>query len=200
MQNLNLYQQERRRRSGPSVRLMLAGQALLWLLLLGHGLWLHGQVRQAESAQQRLQQAAETLTASLAQQRDSFREPELDARLPEQLLASQQRAARLQALLDHLQALSLQGEGFVAPLQALSSQHPPQGLWLRHILLQDGGRQMQLSGRSNNQELLPLYLRSLGQSPVFAGREFADLQLQRGEDGLFEFRLRSAGVEETADE
>lgn len=47
MQNLNLFQQERRRRSGPSVRLMLAGQALLWLLLLGHGLWLHGQVRQA---------------------------------------------------------------------------------------------------------------------------------------------------------
>ena len=34
MQNLNLFQQERRRRSGPSVRLMLAGQALLWLLLL----------------------------------------------------------------------------------------------------------------------------------------------------------------------
>ena len=132
------------------------------------------------------------LEADLATARGSFVEPTLDERLPEELTARERDNRELQRLIAYLQLLGSQrSAGFVAPLTALTEQHPQSGLWLSGISLREGGRQIRLQGRSQDQELLPQYLQRLGQSAVFSGREFARFDVQRGDDQLLHFDLSS---------
>lgn len=192
MQNLNLFQVERKQRSGPRVRHMLMGLAVVLLLCVVHASW---QVWQLQASAQRLahvQTQAQELEARLEAANGSFIEPQLDEQLPLELSVKERDNRELQRLIGYLQLLSSQRtSGFVAPLLALTEQHPESGLWLNGISLQDGGRHMRLQGRSLDQELLPAYLQRLGQSPVFSGREFARFDVQRGDDQLLHFDLSS---------
>ena len=185
MQNLNLYQVERKRRGGPRRAQMLLGLAALALLCGLHAAW-HGW--QLHKGAARLAQEEDLLAAAKA----SFVEPQLDSRLPAELAAREADNRQLQQMIGYLQVLASQRSiGFVAPLQALAEQHPPSGLWLTAINLDAGGSQLRLRGRSQNQELLPEYLQRLGQSAVFKGREFARFDVQRGDDQLLRFDLSS---------
>ena len=143
---------------------------------------------EADAAQLRAQQ----LEGDFERAKGSFRAPQLDPSLPLQLAKQEAANQQLQRLVSHLQRLGAQQRsGFVAPLAGLSERHPPTGLWLSRIRLAEGGSQMSLQGFSQDQELLPLYLQSLGVSPVFSGRAFADFELQRNEAGVLSFRLAS---------
>lgn len=202
MQNLNLYQIVRRRRGGPQKAQMLLGLALLALLCLLHSGWLYWELREAR--QQRLlaeAQAGEQETL-LATAKAGFVEPQLDPLLPAEVAARQVENGQLQGLLNYLRVLAeQQNAGFVAPLQALAEQHPQGRLWLTGIRLDQGGTQLRLQGRAQSQQLLPGYLEALGRSPVFSGREFARLDVERGDDGLLAFDLSSRPADqEQADE
>ncbi len=202
MQNLNLYQVERKRRGGPRRAQMLLGLAALALLCGLHAAWhgwqLHKGAARLAQAEKQAQQQEDLLAAAKA----SFVEPQLDSRLPAELAAREADNRQLQQMIGYLQVLASQRSiGFVAPLQALAEQHPPSGLWLTAINLDAGGSQLRLRGRSQNQELLPEYLQRLGQSAVFKGREFARFDVQRGDDQLLQFDLSSqVGALEKADE
>jgi hypothetical protein len=192
MQNINLYQLEQKRRSGPRPGQMLLGWVLLFALLLLHGGWQGWQLQQATRLANAAQARAQSLQAELDAAQASFIEPLLDPQLPLQLAQQEHRNLQLQRLVAHLQLLSQQqSAGFVAPLAALSERHPPNGLWLSEIALRDGGSTLSLQGVTQDQQLLPLYLQSLGVSPVFHGREFARFELQRNDAGLLVFRLSS---------
>lgn len=202
MQNLNLYQVLRQRQAGPPRVQMLAGLCVLLALCLLHGAW---QFWQSYRAEQRLAQAelsAQARETELAAMKAGFVEPLLDPRLPGELAAREADNRRLQRVLVYLQALAeQQGAGFVAPLTALAEHHPEGRLWLNGIHLAEGGTQLRIQGRSQEQELLPRYLDALGRSPVFKGREFARLDVQRGEDKLLDFDLSSRPAsEEKSDE
>jgi hypothetical protein len=197
MQNINLYQREAKHRRGPRPRQMVLGWVLLFALLLLHGGWQGWQLQRvtqlASAAQVRAQQAQAELDAAQA----SFVEPQLDPQLPLQLAQQERSNLQLQRLVAHLQSLAQQqSAGFVAPLAALSERHPPDGLWLNEIALRDGGSTLSVRGLTQDQQLLPLYLQSLGVSPVFHGREFARFELQRNDAGLLSFRLSSRLDEE----
>lgn len=202
MQNLNLYQVERKRRGGPRRAQMLLGLAALVLLCGLHAAWhgwqLHKGAARLAQAENQAQQQEDLLAAAKA----SFVEPQLDSRLPAELSAREADNRQLQQMIGYLQVLASQRSiGFVSPLQALAEQHPPSGLWLTAINLDAGGSQLRLRGRSQNQELLPEYLQRLGQSAVFKGREFARFDVQRGDDQLLQFDLSSqVGALEKADE
>lgn len=192
MQNINLYQVEAKRRDGPSPRQMTLGWILLLLLLLAHAGWQAWQLRQhtAHAA------AAQALALQLEGQFDAaklgFQAPQLDSELPLQLARQEAANQQLQRLVSHLQRLGAQQRrGFVAPLAGLSERHPPSGLWLQRISLGEGGEHMTLHGLAQDQQLLPLYLHSLGVSPEFSGRVFADFELQRNAAGVLSFRLAS---------
>ncbi|MDD0842159.1 PilN domain-containing protein [Pseudomonas sp. Gutcm_11s] len=203
MQNINLYQVERQRRDGPEKAQMLLGLVLLGLLCLLHAAWQGWQWRSAGQLQVEAESKAQQQENSLAAARASFIEPHLDEQLPAELATQEARNRELQRLMTYLQTLAQQHRaGFTAPLQALADQHPQGGLWLNGIHLSDGGTQLRLQGRSQNQELLPAYLDALGASPVFKGREFARLDVKRGEDQLLDFDLssRPADQEKKADE
>lgn len=192
MQNLNLFQVERKQRSGPDNRHILLGLAAVLLLCVGHAGW---QMRQLQVSAQRLAQvqaAAQEQETLLEVARGSFVEPLLDERLPLELSEKERDNRELLRLIAYLQLLSGQRtSGFVAPLLALTEHHPASGLWLSGISLREGGVHMRLQGLSQDQELLPAYLQRLGQSPVFSGREFARFDVQRGDDQLLHFDLSS---------
>ncbi|WP_137820488.1 PilN domain-containing protein [Pseudomonas sp. 2FG] len=192
MQNLNLYQVERQRHSGPQKAQMLAGLAVLALLCLLHAVWQGWQLRQGAARLAQAESAAQEQETRLAAVKSSFVEPQLDGRLPTELAEREAGNQELQRLIGYLQLLgSQQSTGFVAPLQALAQYHPQSGLWLSAISLRAGGTEVRLQGSSQDQELLPQYLQRLGQSPVFKGREFARFDVRRGEDQLLRFDLSS---------
>ncbi len=192
MQNLNLYQIEKPRRSGPQQKQMLALLAVVLLLCLAHASWQGWQLRQGAAQLHQAEVAAQEQETLLAAAKAAFVEPQLDSDLPLELAAREADNQQLQRLIGYLQVLASQrSTGFVAPLQALADHHPASGLWLSGIGLSAGGTHMRLQGRSQDQELLPQYLQRLGQSPVFQGRDFARFELQRGDDQLLHFDLSS---------
>lgn len=192
MQNINLFQVEAKRRDGPSPRQMTLGWILLFSLLLVHGAWQGWQLRQHSALASAAQLRAEQLQGELDRATANFQVPQLDTTLPQQLARQESANQQLQGLLSHLQLLGTQQRsGFALPLRALSERHPPSGLWLARIRLAAGGSQLSLQGFTQDQQLLPLYLQSLGVSPAFQGRTFADFELQRSDAGLLSFRLAS---------
>ncbi|PTS82082.1 MSHA biogenesis protein MshI [Pseudomonas sp. HMWF032] len=192
MQNLNLFQIERRQKSGPRRAQMLLGLGVLLVACLGHAAWTGWQLHEGAQRLAVLHAQAQEEEAQLEAVRGNFVEPQLDTRLPEELAAREHDNRELQRLIAYLQVLGVQrSAGFVAPLTALTEQHPQSGLWLSGISLHQGGRHMRLQGRSQDQELLPQYLQRLGQSAVFKGREFARFDVQRGDDQLLHFDLSS---------
>ncbi|WNF47175.1 PilN domain-containing protein [Pseudomonas sp. SG20056] len=193
MQNLNLFQIERTQQRGPHRSQMLLGLGILLLLCLVHAGWQAWQLHQGAQLLLDKQTQAQQEEAQLEALRGNFVEPQLDERLPEELTARERDNRELQRLIAYLQLLGSQrSAGFVAPLTALTEQHPQTGLWLSGISLSEGGRQIRLQGSSQDQELLPQYLQRLGQSTVFSGREFARFDVQRDDDDqLLHFDLSS---------
>lgn len=197
MQNINLYQRERRRGGGPRPRQMQLGAALLVAALSIHGAWQGWQLHAARVVARLAEQQAIQAEATLEAIKADFREPRLDPKLPQQLAEHEAENHELERLADHLKALDAQrSSGFAALLQGLADRHPPQGLWLTQIRLHSGGDDLALRGLTQDQELLPLYLQSLGQSTAFRGRNFAHLDLQRDGQDLLRFRLSSQAVEQ----
>lgn len=192
MQNVNLYQVQRRQRGGPRVQHMLAvamAAGLLATLHLGWHLW---QVQSLKARLVMADRAAAAEQALLDEEQGRFREPQADPQLPGQVASAQFRNQRLQRLAEHLRLLAAQHQrGFADVLDALAEQHPAKGLWLTRIELEDGGQQVRLEGLSLDQGQLPAYLQALGQAPVFAGREFAHFSAAREQQQPFSFVLAS---------
>ncbi len=192
MQNINLYQPERRSTGGPRGRHLRAGLAAVLLGMLLHGLWTGWQLYSAGRALGVAAQQAQALEEQLAVRQANFREPQLDPRLPEQLAALETGNRQMQRLADYLQQLDDErSEGFVPLLAGLAERHVPSGLWLTRIRLLEGGVVLGFEGLTQRQELLPEYLNSLGQDTAFQGREFARFDVQREDSGLLRFQLSS---------
>lgn len=192
VQNLNLYQPEQGGGGQRSpLRLLLLGGLLLLLAIGADGAWQWWRIQQLQAASQASEQAAVQAEAELASLRQGFREPQADPRLPLQLASLEAGNRQLQQLAAHLQGLLAErSAGFSVPLDALAERHLP-GIWLSAIRFEQGGRELLLEGASQQPELLPGYLDSLGRSPAFAGRQFARFDLDRDDAGVLRFRLAS---------
>jgi len=197
MQNLNLYQHQRRRQAGPRPRHMLQALLVAFGLALLHGGWQLWQVRDLQAQLQQAEALAQSEEQLLAGEQAVFREPQLDPQLPLQVASAQERNRQLQRLADYLRLLAQQHQqGFADPLVALSEQHPAQGLWLTRIAFTDGGRHLRLEGRSSDQQALPSYLQALGQAPAFRGRQFAHFSAKRTAAEPFDFVLSSQAADQ----
>lgn len=80
--------------------------------------------------------------------------------------------------------------GFASALEGLARQHIS-GLWLTRVHLEEGGRQLALTGKANSSELVPRYIQRLADEPVFRGLSFNVLDIRRSDDepGIVEFEL-----------
>lgn len=72
-------------------------------------------------------------------------------------------------------------EGFSPYFEALARGHVD-GAWLTDITLEKGGRRLGIGGLTVDPELVPVYLKRLGENPVFRKRGFNVLELARSEN------------------
>lgn len=126
-------------------------------------------------------QSAETVRAHTAA-RDRF--ARLSAELSPDRQGSQEerelKAAQLAidarvSMLDRLRSGSSEStEGYSAYLRAFAHQ-AMDGLWLTAIQIDSAGRQLSVSGRALQPDLLPEYMRRLGREEILKGRPFEKL-------------------------
>jgi len=87
--------------------------------------------------------------------------------------------------------------GFAEFLRGFARQ-TPKGLWLTGFTIGAAGSDMEIRGRMVNPSALPEYIRRLKTEPVFQGRSFASLNIQRPAAGKdlksLEAALASAGT------
>ena len=137
MQNVNLYQRERRQQGGPRPGQLLLGTCVLVLVLASHVAWQGWNLKQRASERQLAEAQAVSAEAQLAAFKANYREPTLDTRLPAELAEREAENRQLQRLATHLRTLDGQLRGGFAPvLTALAARHPPHGLWLARLRLQ----------------------------------------------------------------
>jgi len=178
-QQINLYSPallpEREWVTGRNVS--LAALALLVVLLLASGV---AQYRLATATTRA--KAAEQAVADLKSQVQSASQALAAARVP---VDKDAELARLQrGINDREQILALlaqgspkEGMGFAEYFRGLARQAVP-GLWLTGFSLGAGGSGLEIRGRMVDQSLLPEYIRRLNKEKVFAGREFAALDVR----------------------
>jgi len=70
-------------------------------------------------------------------------------------------------------------EGFSEQFQAFARQSQS-GLWLTGFTLSGAGREILIQGRALSPELIPAYIRRLGNEPAFRGKSFASLSIEEG--------------------
>ncbi len=193
MQRVNLYTDELKPRREPAQASTLLWSSLaLVVALVAAAVWVRleatdaGERLQALNTQVAdLEQRAQRLTAEVEAQR---LDPALETALAEVNQAISQRQRLLEqvsGLVDH------QDTGF-SPYMAALSRQVPERLWLTgfRINLQDDS--VQLTGRTRAGGQVPVYLERLGTEPVFNGRQFEQLTLQRDESGRWvEFLIGS---------
>lgn len=182
MQQINLYQSATAAEgSGPSLVLIAAIAGVVILGSLGdlaNLMWnrhtLGKELREAESSAAKVEE-------QLATFKKNFKNPELDASLPEKLAARQKENALFAQAMSYVQQqIDTASRGFDDGLQALSDRHQP-GVWLTRISLIGGSTRMNLEGATTDAAEVPRYLESLSQSQTFKGQRFAGFTLSRDE-------------------
>jgi hypothetical protein len=143
----------------------------------------------------------------LARSRDAAeaRLTELQTRLPkrEQDAALALRLDALEAELDQarmLMAVLSKGAfgnsfGLSPYLVGFARQHVA-GTWLTRVEIAEGGSHIGVEGHAQAPELVPVYVQRLAAEPVFDGKVFSQLQLDRAPDeAAVAFALATEGVE-----
>ena len=180
LQQINLYLRIERKQvqrfSARTVALSMAALAGV-LVVISAGAWLgnqslQSQLVQQQAQQQKLQQDVAALRESLRQLSDVRELDDAIARLDRDMKIKQRIIARLAAMPDEANG------GFSSLLTALAQQ-PVSGMWFTGITFDDGGADVALKGESRSADLLPQYLQQLSDQPVFTGRRFSVLRMQR---------------------
>lgn len=178
-QEINLLGPQLRRRRGGASSAAVLGPALLAATAIGVGVALFlrhqgGELREQharnEGAIAQAQEEQRKLSQEVAQLK---KDPALDA----ELSALEKRLVGLQLDLAALSNGAIgDTRGFADFMRALAQQSMD-GVWLTGFSVGAAGRDVSISGRALRAELVPVYLRRLGQDPYFAGRTFAALDL-----------------------
>lgn len=192
-QQINLHQPIfRKQRALFSAGIVLRICAI-WIIALGTiyalSMWREGVlsrerdvlVRDRDSAAARLQE----LTALQSQ-------PERSQLIADELERLQGERAQKEGVLRVLARGELGNTaGFGPQMDALADRRLA-GVWLTHIGLLEGGREISLRGETTNQDLLPQYLERLSAGSGFPGARFGDVRMQRaGDAGTVSFELHT---------
>ena len=179
-QQINLYEDRLRPRLAIATGRNLGIAALVLLVVMaGWSLWEKREAdRQAAAAEASLKEVGEaqermrTLTQAVAQRKVS---PELAAQIEDAKAMIGARDEVLKAL--DAGALGRTG-GFSSFMFGFAQLAQPD-LWLTGFRIAAGGDQIEIRGRLLDPARLPDYVQKLNAVPVFQGRRFAALEMQR---------------------
>lgn len=191
---VNLYTAELQ----PKLRLITLGFTLLsWLVLLVilGAYWVFTlnqqdtlRVQLDKINQQRDQQAdlATSLQGGLANRQA---DPQLMQQVNQKV---SELAAKNQVLQELLGQEVLKTNSFATLMQELARHHQA-GLWLTHITLD--GKQVKLAGAALEWSVVPVWIKSLGETAYFTGQEFAETRLFRDAEQQLNFVISSSPID-----
>jgi hypothetical protein len=184
-QEINLLGTQLRHSRRSATSAVVLGPVLLILAAIGigAGLFFKQEARNlgarhasGDAAVQRAQDEQRKLAQEVANvKKDPALEAEL-AGLEKRLLAVQLDLAALST------GAIGQTQGFSDFMRALAHQGVD-GVWLTGFNVGAAGKDISISGRALRAELVPAYLKRLGQDPYFSGRTFAALDLAQPKAG-----------------
>ena len=195
-QQINLYQDALIDKPEP----FQSRQVCLFLLLLVIGLAFVGYLsyRGAHSAQlhvSQLRQQQQLLNQQVNELEEKYPPRQPNRLIQEQVLRLEKEVAGLRTALNYFSNQETQNnETILASLEGLA-RYPQAGLWLRKVTFLRGGDELRLAGSALKPELIPEYLKLLGEKSIFGGQVFSRLALNRldEQDGVINFELDSAG-------
>lgn len=101
-----------------------------------------------------------------------------DKTLEEAITQATARLEASQQILGFVQKGQLANDAsYAAVMRALANRAMP-GVWLTGLTLGDGGHELEIMGRALAPELLPAYIRSLGQESALAGKSLGSMTLR----------------------
>lgn len=177
---INLYDPGLRRRKNllTAHNLVLATLLSVLVVALGAGVtrWtLASRAQSAASINTQLLAARAAFAAMTA----SFAARKADPVLAADVQTAEREVLAARSALDLLRGMSSeQAVPVVGEMMRAFSRASVEGLWLTGFVVSEGGRQLEIRGRLNDQALLPPYLRRLESEPVFQGRRFASLDMR----------------------
>lgn len=178
VQNINLYLPEfRRKKHWLDARRMLAliaASIAVLALVSGVEYWQLARVRAERAAVDAQLREAQAATAALVEE---FGVQTEDLALLDEIRDLEAALKEKQTLLQYLEGTERgNAEGFSEHLADLSRYHV-QGLSLRQITLENGGRSVRLVGQVVKADLVPIYLQNLSKGVTYAGTNFERLQI-----------------------
>lgn len=182
-QQINLFQESLRPRqlrwSAKQLTSLMAIAVLLLVVFELVGVWQTWQVKQSIAESEQIVSAKQK---EVKQVEASYPKPQEDQRLVNRLEQLKDEIQQKQLILGLLEKKEYgNSRGFADHLSGLSRQHV-EGIWLTHFSIEQGGKQLGLSGSSLKPELVPRFIRNLSNEPSFAGKEFKTLLLSRTEE------------------
>ncbi|MEH6470168.1 MAG: PilN domain-containing protein [Halopseudomonas sp.] len=187
-QQINLFLKQEKVRTPASAltcTLVVLGLTVVLVLLSVYETQRLSQKRQDVAALKQQKSELDSKTQALqAQKRPKTESPALRQQRDQlkQKLAGQRRFGEL------LQQLAPPGSGIFSPLLTGLSEQALSGVWLTRIQASQNGVQISLQGHTRSAELVPKYLKRLGQAPAYQNTLFDQFELTEASNGL-EFRL-----------
>ena len=183
-QQINLHQPIFRKQRALFSSQIVLRICAIWALGLGAvyglSLWSERSLAREHAALVRSRDAAQSRLQTLG----AF---SFETRQSQQLEAELQGLQTERAQKESVLRLLARGElgsttGFAPQLDALA-QRRLAGVWLTHIGLMEGGRQISLRGETSREDLLPRFLERLAEGEGFPGARFGDVRLERLPEG-----------------
>jgi len=193
-QQINLFQAALIDKSEPlqarQVGLIMAGFAVLLILLSLFGYW---QLQSADQQLADLQQQkleSETRVVALEQQHPERQESIL---LKEEIVRTKETLVGQKQLLGYFSVRDEESNGSILGVLEGLARHRSEGVWLRRIQLDVAGNNISLAGSALRPEQVPQYLQSLGDKGVLGGQVFSRMTLARLQErpGQVDFSLES---------
>lgn len=192
IQQINLYQDILKQGKNKSaVNLYWIGLSAVILLFIGLSLHLSSNLKSAETQVQQLRQSLIAGQARLNLLSSKIPKQEIDIKLVAEVAQWQNMLGELTQTYQLLSGRNPdQSPGFSNYLTALSNQAIPE-VWLRTLYIDEQQQIINIEGSTFKPEKIPYFLQQLQKEPIFNGRSFAKLIMQKSEKipDQIDFRL-----------
>lgn len=191
MKNINLYHQEFHPYRTPAlVRILQIVCVSLVLCVLGAYFWYNARVDILHTRVQKAEISRAQLSTELAGIQQRLKAQQSDPRLQRQIDILRQKFKMQRPLFDTLEQMNTRKGHSIDLLTALAHQPLPD-VWFTHIQLNTNATHVRLEGAGLNPGRISQAFDTLMMQQVFAGQEFAHVQIQRRDDGIYQFTLAS---------
>ncbi|WP_126452401.1 PilN domain-containing protein [Sulfuriflexus mobilis] len=193
-QQINLYQPIFRKQekvfSARTMLFVFVGSIVFFTGIYAYARW---NVYDLAHQSERLQQQYVGEVARLEDLSRRYPAKQKSRQIEEQLAELKKERRAKQFLLKTLSSRSIGNDkGFSAYFEGVARQRP-EGMWLRHFELEEGGNVIGIHGSSLKPELVPEFLQRLAGETSFSGSSFRIFEMKRDTDNpaAINFSLRS---------